>query len=34
VLLGAGVLSFVVVLSIVYGVLVRWLGSSFAIFGL
>jgi hypothetical protein len=32
VLLGAGVLSVVALLSIVYGVLVRWLGGSFAFF--
>jgi uncharacterized membrane protein YphA (DoxX/SURF4 family) len=31
-LLGAGVLSVVALLSIVYGVFVRWLGSSFAFF--
>jgi uncharacterized membrane protein YphA (DoxX/SURF4 family) len=32
VLLGAGVLSVVACLSIVYGGFVRWLGSSFAFF--
>jgi len=32
VLLQAGVLSVVALLSIVYGVLVRWLGSTFAFF--
>jgi len=31
-LLGAGVLSIVALLSIVYGVFVLWLGSSFAFF--
>jgi len=32
VLLGAGVLSVIAFLSIVYGVLVRWLGGSFGFF--